>query len=86
MPNLALCGAEAPGNSARAEEARQMKITTDLYTGKPFRWNTTVLHRAPDGKLTTVPARSTSRSSTWLHPSRVPAALLAELNPDKTKP
>lgn len=53
-----------------------MRTTTDTYTRKPFRWNTTALM---DGWV--VPARCTSRSFTELHPDRVLPALLAKLNP-----
>lgn len=53
-----------------------MKTTIDTLTGKPFRYNTTVLYQ---GKV--VPARVTSCSATHLHPNRVSAELLAELNP-----
>jgi hypothetical protein len=55
-----------------------MKTTTDTYTGKRFRWNETV-RETRTGLLT--PSRCTSRDSTWLHPGRVPVALLRELNP-----
>lgn len=54
-----------------------MRTCKDNLTGKPFRWNTTVI---VDG--VTVPARSTSRTATHLHPHRVPPALLHELNPE----
>jgi len=57
-----------------------MKTTTDIYTGKPFRWNSTVGHVSADGIKTIVPARYTSRTATWLHPSRVKPELLAKLN------
>lgn len=61
-----------------------MRTTTDTYTGKPFRWNATCVHQK-DGKFIRVPARYTSRTAEWLHPSRVPAKLLAELNPEENK-
>ncbi len=53
-----------------------MRTTTDTYTGKRFRWNTTALMY---GWI--VPARMTSRGFTELHPDRVPPKLLRELNP-----
>lgn len=53
-----------------------MKQTTDTFTGKPFRWNGTM--RA--GHLN-VPARCTPQTAKHLHPHRVPAGLLAKLNP-----
>jgi hypothetical protein len=61
-----------------------MRVTKDTHTGKPFRWNTTIVHVAPDGTRTVVPERQTSRTAEWLHPSRVPPKLLAELNPPDT--
>jgi hypothetical protein len=54
-----------------------MRTTTDIYTGKRFRWNETVIER-DSGLLT--PGRATTRSATHLHPSRVPRRLLVELN------
>ena len=59
-----------------------MRTTTDTYTGKRFRWNTTasVDHQ---GRQVIVPARCTNRDFIHLHPERVPAALLAELNASK---
>jgi hypothetical protein len=59
----------------------KMRTTMDMQSRKAFRWNTTVCHRNDDGSHTFVPARCTSQSLTHLHPSRVPAKLLAELNP-----
>jgi hypothetical protein len=52
------------------------RVTTDTYTGKRFRWNETALLGG-----WVVPARCTSKTFTELHPDRVPAKLLAELNP-----
>lgn len=58
-----------------------MRTTTDTLTGKPFRWNTTV--RCTYGrKQWQLPCRCTTRTNTWLAPDRVPAKLLAELNPN----
>lgn len=53
-----------------------MKSTTDTYTGKRFRYNETVRYMGLN-----VPARMTKTSSTHLAPDRVPATLLATLNP-----
>lgn len=58
-----------------------MKTTVDMHTGTPFRYNTTVVYQ---GKV--VPCRVTRCSATHLHPSRVPAELLAELNPHIPQP
>jgi hypothetical protein len=55
-----------------------MKTTIDTYTGKRFRWNETVFYAG-----FVVPARCTSRTAEHLHPHRVPAKLLARLNPSK---
>lgn len=60
-----------------------MRTTTDLYTGKPFRWNDVV--RIRDFDILT-PARYTSRTATHLDPHRVPVKLLRELNPEWTPP
>lgn len=58
-----------------------MRTTQDILTGQKFRWNETL---TVGGVV--VPARITSRSSTYLHPSRVPPTLLAELNsPQESK-
>jgi hypothetical protein len=57
-----------------------MRITTDTHTSRPFRWNSTCLHVADDGTRTVVPQWMTKTCAVWLHPSRVPAKLLAELN------
>ena len=54
-----------------------MRTTTDTLTGKPFRWNCTV--RLIEGVV--VPARETRNDLRYLHFERVPAKLLAELNP-----
>jgi hypothetical protein len=66
------------GAAGTPEDFSYWRVTTDTLTGKKFRWNHTVVFAGH-----TVPARSTARRSTWLHPSRVPPALLAELNPPK---
>lgn len=58
-----------------------MRTTTDTLTGKPFRWNSTVVFEMRDGQKIIVPARYTSSTAVWLHPGRTPAALLASLNP-----
>ena len=52
-----------------------MRTTKDTLTGKPFRYNAVVIV-----ENVRVPARYTTRSCVNLHPSRVPAKLLAELN------
>jgi hypothetical protein len=57
-----------------------MRTTTDTFTGKPFRWND-VVEVLQGGHLVRVPARMTTRTFTYLNPSRVPAELLATLNP-----
>ena len=62
-----------------------MKTTTDTFTGKPFRWNSTCIYRSDEGQEIIVPERITSRTSEMLHPSRVPASLLAKLNQTKHK-
>jgi len=59
----------------------KMRTTRDTFSGKPFRWNAVDVYEAPDGRRIFVPARYTSRTSIWLHPTRTPARLLAELNP-----
>lgn len=59
-----------------------MQVTTDTLTGKPFRWNSSVIVVMKDGRKIKVPARHTSRTATHLHPSRTPLALLAKLNGD----
>lgn len=56
-----------------------MRSCKDTLTGKRFRWNDTVMI-----SQLTVPARTTSRTATYLHPHRVPAHLLFELNPGVT--
>lgn len=56
-----------------------MKATTDTLTGKAFRWNGTCTLKTSRGDFV-VPQRCTSRTSEYLHPSRVPANLLATLN------
>lgn len=58
-----------------------MRTTIDLHTGKPFQWNETALYSMPSGRLVKVPVRQTATNSEMLHPSRVPASLLSELNP-----
>lgn len=57
----------------------KQRTTTDTYTGEPFRWNDVVLV----GSVRTV-AKSSRRAGVemWLDPSRVPAELLRELNPE----
>lgn len=59
-----------------------MRSTTDLQTGKQFRWNGTVFVRVPGGsaKGLHVPSRDTRSNATNLHPLRVRHALLQELN------
>ena len=58
-----------------------MRTTRDTFTGKPFRWNTIVYFKDKNGNNGQwVPARVTAKTSIWLHPDRVPAGLLAELN------
>jgi hypothetical protein len=59
-----------------------MRSTTDTYTGKLFLWNDTILIRYPNGSRLATPARVTAHDSIYLDPSRVPASLLAELNPE----
>jgi hypothetical protein len=59
-----------------------MRVTTDTLTGKPFRWNTTVDY-VIDGRRVVVPARMGQTFATHLHPHRVPAKLLAKLNPEE---
>jgi hypothetical protein len=56
-----------------------MRITRDTHTGKRFRWNITATW--PSVGNLCGPARCTSRTATELHPTRVPLALLTELNP-----
>ena len=64
-----------------------MRTTKDTYTGKPFRWNACIGLRNGDGPaLIRTPARFTSRTSTWLDPSRVGMSLLVKLNPGKDIP
>lgn len=58
-----------------------MRWTIDTYTGERFAWNTTTLARTDDGDRMHVPARITDDGLTWLHPNRVPIALMMELNP-----
>jgi hypothetical protein len=60
-----------------------MHSTTDIQTGKRFRWNTTVAVAAPGvpGGLLQVPDQSSIRRATHLHPLRTRRALLAKLNP-----
>lgn len=57
-----------------------MRVTKDTHTGRPFRWNATVLY----GGLI-VPARVTRQGTEHLHPTRVPAELLVKLNPGSAK-
>jgi hypothetical protein len=64
------------GAAGTPEDFSHWRVTTDTLTGKRFRWNHTVVYAGH-----TVPARTTARSATWLHPSRVRPALLAALNP-----
>jgi len=52
-----------------------MKRTTDRLTGKPFRWNDTVIYMGYR-----VPARITSRGEVHLAPDRVMPDLLDKLN------
>jgi hypothetical protein len=60
-----------------------MKTTTDTFTKKPFRWNTTCRAQTKQGDFI-VPARDTRRGeSSHLHPGRVPAKLLQQLNEGK---
>jgi len=61
----------------------KMRTTRDTLTGKPFRWNSVDIYEAPDGTRTFVPARYTSTTATWLHPTRTPVLLLAKLNRDR---
>lgn len=61
-----------------------MKTTTDTFTKRPFRWNTTVKAHTPQGFFV-VPAIDSRRGEcAHLHPGRVPAKLLKELNEGKT--
>lgn len=60
-----------------------MKTTTDIYTGYPFEWDSTVKYMLVGGSIWVVPARSTAPTPTYLHPSRVLPDLLAELNNGK---
>jgi len=60
-----------------------MKHTTDTYTNKPFRWNGVCIYRTDQGDFI-VPQRMTKHTAEFLHPSRVPQALLAKLNNGKT--
>jgi hypothetical protein len=62
-----------------------MKTTKDTLTGKPFRWNSTCFLKTARGDFV-VPERMTSRTASYLHPSRVPAHLLAQLNDGRTWP
>lgn len=57
-----------------------MKTTTDTFTGKPFRWNSTCQYELNDGQRWVVPQRMTNRTAMWLHPERVVPRLLAALN------
>lgn len=54
-----------------------MKWTLDTLSGKRFYWNATVREKR-SGLI--VPARESTDSFTYLDPSRVPSALLNELN------
>jgi hypothetical protein len=56
-----------------------MRKTTDTKTGKPFRWNVTILI---DGLR--VPARRTSRGRAHLTPDRVLPQVLWRLNREAT--
>lgn len=62
-----------------------MRRTIDMQTGKPFRWNTTVVYATKDGRNIIVPARMGTRTATHLHPDRVPPSLLAALNPARSE-
>jgi hypothetical protein len=57
-----------------------MKVTTDTFTGKPFRWNSVCWVELKDGRAGYVPQRCTTRGCEWLHPDRVPEKLYAKLN------
>jgi hypothetical protein len=57
--------------------------TTDLYTGRSFTWDNLVIVSGGDGVDVFVPARSSD--GMWLHPDRVPARLLRELNPEEVE-
>ena len=55
-----------------------MRVTTDTYSGKPFRWNETIVMYG----IVTV-SRVMKTKTVDLHPSRVPVRLLNELNPGR---
>jgi hypothetical protein len=74
-----------PARVGNQGKVSRMRTTTDTYTDKPFRWNeTVVIVNEERGTRIVTPSRETTRTSTWLHPTRVPFALLQELNPDLT--
>ena len=75
-PTRRMKGHVQHGAAGTPEDFSHWRVTTDTLTGKRFRWNHTVVYAGH-----TVPARTTARSATWLHPSRVRPALLAALNP-----
>src|SRR5215510_5704219 len=60
----------------------KFRTTTDLLTGKRYRWNTTAICTYT-GKQWQLPSRCTAHTSDWLAPDRVPAKLLRELNPTR---
>lgn len=62
-----------------------MKTTKDTLTGKPFRWNSTCILKTAHGDFV-VPQRMTARTAAYLHPSRIPERLLAELNEGRDWP
>ena len=70
---------------APIRNSRPNKKTFDRVTGRPFRYNTTVLYETASirGKAKwRVPAYMTSESAEHLHPDRVDQKLLKALNPD----
>ncbi|HTI78963.1 MAG TPA: hypothetical protein VL614_00780 [Acetobacteraceae bacterium] len=72
---------ERIGDHARLSGTCGYRTTTDLSTGKTFRWNTTAFLPLSDDTHIQVPARSSARNVVHLHPLNTPIKVLAELNP-----
>ena len=61
---MTLKGHVQHGAVGTAEDFSHWRVTIDTQTGQRFRWNHTVIY----GKV--VPARTTARAHSWLHPTR----------------
>lgn len=69
------------GDDARLSGTCGYRTTTDLSTGKAFRWNATAFLPLPCGLHIQVPARSSPSNLVTLPALHTPLKVLVELNP-----